>query len=142
MNAIIMSSYLSFYIVPKRKTQKESKKYIIIASYSRSTELYQYFDEHIHPVYCGSDIRYTPLSSEDVSSVLADFNDDISKAQARLTEYEKYVKDNPEYIDEIISTKEYIQDLQYWRDKATFIEDMLSDMPCYEEIEEICCNIG
>ena len=137
-----MSSYLSFYIVPKRKTQKESKKYIIIASYSRSTELYQYFDEHVHPAYCSSDIRYTPLSSEDVSSVLADFNDDISKAQARLTEYEKYAKDNPEYIDEIISTKEYIQDLQYWRDKASFIEDMLSDRSCYEEIEEICCNIG
>lgn len=137
-----MSSYLSFYIVPKRKSEKEKKKYIILASYSRSTELYHYFDEHIHPAYCGSDISYTPLSSEDVSSVLADFTNDISKAQARLTEYEKYAKDNPEYIDDIISMKEYISELEYWKAKASFIEDILSDMSCYEEIEEMCCNIG
>jgi len=137
-----MSSYLSFFIVPKRKSGKEKKKHIILASYSRNTEIYQYFDENVHPTYCGSDREYTTLTSESVASVLSDFEEDISKSKTRLNEYEKYVKDNPEYIDDIISMKEYISDLEYWKAKASFLADMLSDMDCYEEIEEICCNIG
>lgn len=137
-----MSSYLSFFIVPKRKNEKEEKKHIIIASYSRSTELYQYFDENVHPTYSGSEQEYTILNKESVASVLADFDSDINKSRTRLNEYEKHVKDNPEYIDDIISMKEYIQDLEYWRNKASFIQDMIDDMSCYEEIEEICCNIG
>lgn len=137
-----MSSYLSFFIVPKRKNGKEKKKHIILASYSRNTEIYQYFEENVHPAYCGSEQEYTTLTSESVASVLSDFEEDISKSKTRLNEYEKYVKDNPEYIDDIISMKEYISDLEYWKAKASFLADMLSDMDCYEEIEEICCNIG
>ena len=138
-----MSSYLSFFIVPRRKDlQKEPKKHIIIASYCRSTEIYQYFDENIHPVWAGNEEEYTTLDLEQIGSVIHEFEKDISKAKDRLNEYEKHVKDNPEFIDEIISTKEYIQDLEYWKNKTTFIEDMLDDMSCYEEIEEICCHIS
>ena len=137
-----MSSYLSFFIVPKRKSDKEPKKHIIIASYTRSTEIYQYFDENIHPVWAGNEEQYTLLLPSSIDRVLKDFDDDISKAKDRLNEYEKYVKDNPEYIDDIISMKEYISDLEYWRNKTSFIADMLDDMACYEEIEEICCHIS
>ena len=138
-----MSSYLTIYIVPKRKSDKEEKKYIPLTAYSRSSEMYQYFDENIHPAFIGNseEVPYTTLTSESIMEVLNDFNNDINKAQTRLTEYEKYAKDNPEYIDEIISMKEYIQDLQYWRDKVSFIEDIIGDMSIYKEIEEVCCNI-
>ena len=138
-----MSSYLTIYIVPKRKSDKEDKKHIPLAAYSRSSEMYQYFDENIHPVFIGNsdEIPYTTLTSESIASVLSDFNEAIHKAQNRLTEYEKYAKDNPEYINEIISMKEYIKDLQYWRDKASFIEDIIGDMNIYKEIEEVCCNM-
>lgn len=137
-----MSSYLSFFIVPKRKSSEEPKKHIIIASYSRSSEIYQYFDENLHPVWAGNEEKYTTLDLEQVGSVIHEFEKDINKAKDRLNEYEKHVKDNPEFIDEIISTKEYIQDLEYWKDKTTFIEDMLNDTSCYDEIEEICCYIS
>ena len=137
-----MSSYLSFFIVPKRKSEEEPKKHIIIASYTRSSEIYQYFDENVHPVWVGDGEKYTPLASSDIDEVLKDFDKDISKARDRLNEYEKYAKDNPDYIEDIISTKEYISDLSYWRDKTSFIADMLDDMSCYDEIEEICCHIS
>ena len=138
-----MSSYLTIYIVPKRKSDKEERKYIPLAAYSRSSEMYQYFDENIHPAFIGNsgEVPYTTLTSESIMEVLNDFNNDINKTQTRLTEYEKYAKDNPEYIDEIISMKEYIQDLQYWRDKVSFIEDIIGDMGIYKEIEEVCCNM-
>jgi len=138
-----MSSYLSFFIVPKRKDlQKEPKKHIITASYSRSTEIYQYFDENIHPVWAGNEEKYTTLTLENLALVFKDFDNDINKAKARLTEYEKYASNNPDYIQEIIETKEYISDLEAWKNKLTFIEDILDDMSCYDEIEEICCNIS
>ena len=138
-----MSSYLSIYIVPKRKTQEEQKKHIILTAYSRSTTIYQYFSDNINPVFIGSggEEQYTTLTLQNLTSVLQDFDEDIKKAKDRLVEYEKYASNNPEYINEIIEQKEYIQDLQYWRDKASFILDIVDDKDCYEEIEEVCCNI-
>lgn len=137
-----MSSYLSFFIVPKRKSPEEPKKHIIIASYCRSSEIYQYFDENIHPAWVGTEEKYTTITIENLTLVFNDLNKDIEKAKARLVEYEKYASQNPDYIQEIIETKEYIQDLECWKNKITFIEDMLDNMSCYEEIEEICCHIS
>lgn len=138
-----MSSYLSIYIVPKRKSDKEKKKYIILAAYSRSTDIYQYFSENINPTYIGNgkEPLYTTITKGDINSVLADFDKDITSSKSRLTEYEKYVSSNPDYIQEIISLKEYISDLQYWRDKTSFIEDIIDSMNIYSVIEEVCCNI-
>ena len=47
-------------------------------------------------------------------------------------------------IQSIIEYKEEIAELQYWRNKASFIEDMISDAGYYDcdsSIEEVCCNI-
>ena len=137
-----MSSYLQFFIVPKRKSDKELKKHIILATYCRSSEIYQYLDENIHPAWAGNEEKYTTLTLENLALVFKDFDNDINKAKVRLTEYEKYASKNPDYIQEIIETKEYIQDLEAWKNKLTFIEDILDDITCYEEIEEVCCNIS
>lgn len=139
-----MSSYLSIYIVPKRKSEKEEKKHILLTSYSRSTDIYQYFDENIHPVFVGNNEKtpYTTITMEDILTVTKDMSQDIVKAKNVLTEYEKYAPHNPEYIQDILETKEYITNLQYWKDKVSFIEDMIDSIPFYEEIEEVCCNIS
>lgn len=138
-----MSSYLSIYIVPKRKSSDEEKKHIILASYSRSSELYQYFDTNLNIAWVGNkDVTpYTTLSKEDIACVLDDFSKDIATAQNRLIEYEKYAANKPEYIQEIIGLKEYISDLQYWKNKTSFIDDMIEGIDFYDEIEEVCCNI-
>lgn len=137
-----MSSYLSFFIVPKRKSEKEEKQHIILTTFCRSSDVYQYFDENIHPVWAGNRTEYTTITSTEVNEVLKDLEGDITKAKGRLTEYEKYASKNPEYIDEIISTKEYLQDLEYTKAKISFIEDILDDMDCYDKIEELCCHIS
>lgn len=139
-----MSSYISIYIVPKRKSSDEEKKHIILAAYSRSSELYQYFDNNVNIVWIGNKevTPYTTLSKEDITRVLDDFSKDITTAQNRLVEYEKYATNNPEYIQEIIDLKEYISDLQYWKNKVSFIDDMIESIDFYNEIEEVCCNIG
>ena len=93
-----MSSYLSFYIVPKRKSDTEKKQHIILTSFSRNSDIYQYFWENINPAYCGMEEKYTTLTKENVKSVIDDFEKDINSYQKRLTEYEKYA-DEPKYAD-------------------------------------------
>lgn len=136
-----MSSYLSIYIVPKRKTQDEPKQHLLLTAYSRSTDIYQYFNENIHPVFIGSEYSYTTITWESITSVLQDFDNDIKKCKDRLMEYEKYASDNPEYIDDILGMKDYIENLQYWKYKVSFIQDILGDMEYSDTIEEVCCNI-
>lgn len=138
-----MSSYLSIYIVPKRKSDKEQKKHLILAAYSRSSEIYQYFNEVINPVFIGSseETPYTTITEADINRVLKDFDDNINSAKNTLAEYEKHVASNADFIHEIISLKEYITDLQYWRDKTSFIADMVENASFYDDIEEVCCNI-
>lgn len=137
-----MSSYLSIYIVPKRKTKDEPKKYITLVSYSRNTDIYKYFDDVIRPAYAGIEDKYTSLSKNSVSMVLSSFKEEIDSAKRRLAEYEKYAINNSDYINEIIELKEYIEGLQYWKDKTSFIQDLIDDISYHDNgIEEVCCNI-
>ena len=68
---------------------------------------------------------------------------EIDYANKRLVEYEKYAINNSDLINEIIELKEYIEDLQYWKDKTSFIQDLISDIDYYDNgIEEVCCKIN
>lgn len=136
-----MSSYLSIYIVPKRKSDKEEKKHILLAAFSRNSEIYQYFSENIHPVFAGKEDSYTTITKESIREVVTDLSKDISNSKDRLAEYEKYAKYNPDYIQEIIELKQYISDLQYTQGKVAFIDDIVEDIDFYKVIEEVCCNI-
>lgn len=136
-----MSSYLSFYIVPKRKSDSEEKQHIILTSFSRNSDIYQYFWENINPAYCGNEEKYTTLTKENVRRVIDDFEKDIDSYQKRLIEYEKYAGTQPDYIEEIINLKEEIENLIYWKNKTSFIQDIIEDISIYDKIEEICCNI-
>ena len=136
-----MSSYLSIYIVPKRKTKDEPKKYVILTAYSRNTDIYKYFNDVISPTY--NEDEYTSLTKNSVSMVLDSFKEEIDSANKRLVEYEKYAINNSDLINEIIELKEYIEDLQYWKDKTSFIQDLISDIDSYDNgIEEVCCKIN
>ena len=138
-----MSSYLNFYLIPKKEEGKE-EKYIALTSYSRNTEIYQRFSELLNPAFIGTEgeIKYSYISREDIEDVLQDFDKDIQKAKARLSEYEKYAAGNCECINDIIEMKEYLEELQYWRAKASFIADIIEDIDLYnEDLEKMACNV-
>lgn len=139
-----MSSYLSFYIVPKRKSQEEPKKHILLLAFSRNSDIYRYFDENINITWIGNneETPYTTLTMEDIHRVLEDISSDMDSSQRRLVEFEKYAAKNSDYVNEIISLKEYISELQYAKHQTEFIALLLEGMEFYEEIEEMCCNIG
>lgn len=131
-----MSSYLSFYLVPKAHPEEK----LLLQSFSRSNEVYQRFSDNLNIAYAGNEEKYTKLTTSDVESVIQDIDADITKAETRRTEYEKFCYGNPESIEEIISTKEYIRDLQSTRDYISFIRDILTDLD-YSGFSDVLCNI-
>lgn len=116
-----MSCYLTFYI----ETAKKEK--LSIVSYSRSSDIYAAFYENLNIEFSDSDVKYTKVSADDIGNVMASINSDISSASARLTEYEKYAKDNPKYINEIISLKEYIGNLKRTVDTISLLYNIADD---------------
>lgn len=83
--------------------------------------------------------RYSKVNYMDYT-VPENFDDDIAKAEARRVEYEKFCHGNSELIEEMISTKEYIRDLQSIRDYISFIRDILADLD-YSGFSDVLCNI-
>ena len=128
-----MSSYLSFYLVPKAHPEER----LLLQSFSRSNEVYQRFFDNLSVAYAGNEEKYTKLTVSDVESVIRDLDDDIAKAEARRVEYEKFCHGNSELIE---STKEYIRDLQSTRDYISFIRDILADLD-YSGFSDVLCNI-
>ena len=131
-----MSSYLSFYLVPRAHPEEK----LLLQSFSRSNEVYQRFSDNLNIAYAGNEEKYTKLTISDVESVIQDIDADVTKAETRRTEYEKFCYGNPESIEEIISTKEYIRDLQSTRDYISFIRDVLTDLD-YSGFSDVLCNI-
>lgn len=131
-----MSSYLSFYLVPKAHPEER----LLLQSLSRSNEVYQRFFDNLGIAYAGNEEKYTKLTVSDVESVIQDLDGDIAKAEARRVEYEKFCHGNSELIEEIISTKEYIRDLQSTRDYISFIRDILTDLD-YSGFSDVLCNV-
>lgn len=131
-----MSSYLSFYLVPKVHPEER----LLLQSFSRSNEVYQRFSDNLSIAYAGNEEKYTKLTVSDVESVIRDLDDDIAKAEARRAEYEKFCHGNSELIEEMISTKEYIRDLQSTRDYISFIRDILTDLD-YSGFSDVLCNV-
>lgn len=131
-----MSSYLSFYLVPKAHPEEK----LLLQSFSRSNEVYQRFFDNLSIAYAGNEEKYTKLTVSDVESVIQDLDGDIAKAEARRAEYEKFCHGNSELIEEIISTKEYIRDLQSTRDYISFIRDILTDLD-YGGFSDVLCNV-
>lgn len=131
-----MSSYLSFYLVPKAHPEER----LLLQSFSRSNEVYQRFFDNLSIAYAGNEEKYTKLTVSDVESVIRDLDDDIAKAEARRVEYERFFHGNSELIEEMISTKEYIRDLQSTRDYISFIRDILADLD-YSGFSDVLCNV-
>ena len=135
-----MSSYLTFYIVLK----EENSKPISLINYSRNTDVYQYFDEVIHPTFVGmgDEPKYTELTVSKVNEVISELKQDITKATKRVSEYEKQAAGNAELIEEIISQKEWIEDLEYSLRKIEFIRDIVQEASySWGSYNKVLCNV-
>lgn len=98
-----MSSYLNIYLLPKA----ENSKHLFLAEFSSSSPIYQLFNENVKVPCKENKLKLTtPL----LRNIYDNLKDSLDTSEKRCSEYEKHCI-NSEIIDEIISIKEYIQEL-------------------------------
>lgn len=138
-----MSSYLNIYLVPKRKDkEKEKKQYLLLTSYSRSSDVYETFYENINPIFSGGEDKYTTLTKENIQNILDDVLKSISLTKDKLKLYEKYASNNSDYIQFIIDERDVLKDYEQTLGDVSFIKDIVNDtIDSYNSFEEVCCNI-
>jgi hypothetical protein len=127
-----MSSYLNFYI-PKGNIEEE--KPLLLTSFSRSNELYSIFYDNLNIAFIGNEEnKYTKLEYSDLEHILDVMDTSINSVSKRITELEKYANGNYDIISEILSLKDYLEELKENRDYVRFIAFIVADTTLY-------CNI-
>lgn len=140
-----MSSYLNIYLVPKRKDKtKDKKQYLLLASCSRNSDVYELFYTNINPTFIGNrkEANYTILTMVDMQDMIDDICSDIKASQERLEVYEQYASKNEEYIQEILNIREILRDYKSSYEYINFIKNIVEDtIGGFNDFEEVCCNI-
>lgn len=141
-----MSSYLTFYLVPKG----DDKKPLALISYSRNNDIYQAYYENAHPAFIGNgdEPNYTELTKELSNYVVNELREDLSKYEKVHEAKIKALQALPklegealeEYLQETTSTIDYINDLKDTLRFIEFIDDIVNDLE-YSDFEKILINI-
>lgn len=155
-----MSSYLTFYLVPK-KTKKnyfynengEEESEIKLSeglpltfmSYSRNTAIYQIFDENISIAFCGNEMKYTEITSEDVHRIYETLNNEIQDLENRLKIDYKILKEcgySSEMWEQIHSTEEYLKEQKETLIEIQNISNIINEViNGYNDFEKVVANI-
>lgn len=141
-----MSSYLTFYLVPKEGDQKPLKLW----TYSRNSDVYQAFHTHANIAYIGIEepINYTEITKPLIEKVIDGLEEQIEDAEDEL----KYIIDytaklaniNSEVYDDYLCScseqEQQIRDLKYALSEVEFINNTLSDLE-YSSFSKMLANI-
>ena len=145
-----MSSYLNFYVVPKKKYKingKESEP-LHIYSISRNNEIYQAFQESISPVFVGmEEIHYTELTAEKMKQVVDDYSTEVRRMEKQYQNkcdiIEKLTKVEEETINELVQTKEYLDEMSDTLKELNFINGVVYDISIgCSDFEKVLINVG
>lgn len=142
-----MSSYLNIYLVPK-KEKYEKQEPLLFASYSRNTDVYQYF-ETINPTFVGMDeIHYSELTNDKLQEVKNEIKEDLETFERKhkhKLQVLKYAINKPseDYIQELAEEKEFIHELKTTYNIIDSLVDILSEVNNgYTDFEKVLVNVG
>lgn len=153
-----MSSYLTFYLVPK-KTRiicKEGKEEEVKVSegiplplimYTRSSNIYQLFYEEIHPVYAGLEEKYTTLTIEKMKDLLNTYRREITEDEEHYRNKVQVIRElggNLEAvnINELIEDSNLIKEKKETLSELEFISSLVHDVELgYTGFEKVLINI-
>lgn len=155
-----MSSYLTFYLVPKKSKTKYvrneetdeteeqkiqlSQEPLSLMYYCRSSEIYQAFYENLHPAYAGKEDKYSELTYRDAKYVCEQYEDTILRTKKRLDSLYKIIKEkyDPELVDEIMSAEEYLSDCKETLNILENISRIVYEVTTgYGDFEKVLINI-
>ena len=141
-----MSSYLTFYLVPKG----ENKKPLALISYSRNSDIYQAYYKNANPAFYGNgdEPNYTELTKDLSHYVVNELREDLNNYEKSHEAKVKALQALPklegealeEYLQETTSTLDYINDLKDTLKLVEFIDDIVNDLE-YSDFEKVLINI-
>lgn len=156
-----MSSYLTFYLVPK----KTRKKYdfskddghtetevelstgtpLALISYSRNNEIYRAFNETLNPAYAGMEEKYTELTTDGCKRVIEDLESEIKSTEKRLAINYKMLKEggySSELWEDIHSMEEYVSEQKETLESIMNICNLVHECTeGYNDFEKVLINI-
>lgn len=157
-----MSSYLTFYLVPKKTTKKYSfdgsqnteeeiklseGKPLSFLTYSRSSDIYQAFNENLNVVYIGNDDepKYEELTLDKIDYVISEQEDDIKKTEQRLETDYKMLKNGAAIDDmweDIHSMEDYLREQREVLQEIKYIKFWVTEcIEGYNQFEKVLMNI-
>lgn len=156
-----MSSYLTFYLVPKKtkkrydynnengNTEIEIKlsegQPLSLCSYSRSSNVYQAYNETLNPAYCGDEDRYTEVSYDDAQRVISEYKKDLEHAKKRLEIDYKMLKEggySSELYEDIHSIEAYLREQRECISELENIANIVYEVSeGFHDFEKVLCNI-
>ena len=156
-----MSSYLSFYLVPK-KTKKRYKydgengnteeeieiskgEPLLMMSYSRNSDIYQAYNDTLNPAYAGMEDKYTDLTYEDAKRVVSEFEAEVKSTEQRLGITYKILKEGG-YCDdlwsEIQSNEKYLAEQKETLEELKFIMNFVYEVTqSWTDFEKVLINV-
>lgn len=156
-----MSSYLSFYLVPKKTKKKysfspeggEKEEEIEISKgvplllmcYSRNNEIYQAYNDTLNPAYCGMEEKYTELTYEDAKRVVSEYESDVKSTEKRLEVTYKMLKEGGYHEDlfsEIQSSERYLEEQKETLEELKFIANLVYEATrSWTNFEKVLINV-
>lgn len=125
-----MSSYLNIYVKPKTKDSKP----LLLTSFSRSSDVYQQFNEEFDLYSSTGELK--EITDSMMNTLENNLAKEINQCKNRYCTYLE-AKDKAD-IEDITSIKEYIYDLEYCKTQIAFIQDIVwsceSDNSDFEKV--------
>ena len=156
-----MSSYLTFYLVPKKTRKKyvynendgntetveelSTGKPLALFTFSRNNEVYQAYSDSLNPAYGGMEEKYTEVTYEDSQKVVNDFEEELKKTEQRLAVNYKMLKEggySSELWEEIHSAEEYLLEQKDALNELKFISDLIYECTNdWTDFEKVLINV-
>ena len=154
-----MSSYLIFYVIPK-KTKTCYKKDgtseavevskgvpLALMSFSRNSNVYQSFYEYLSPTYIGdNEPKYDELEESDMTYVINKLREDLEDAKTRhqnklkvlgaLTSFHDY-----DTLNQLIDEEDFIKEKEENLNELIWLKSFLFEIKYGDFEEKILMNI-
>lgn len=142
-----MSSYLNIYL-----KRRDTKEYLYLDQWSRSSEIYQRFDDVIHPAYAGMEEKYTDLTTNDFDEVIKDIAHDKAEIDRKIRLYEKYLHQVIDFIDPTLpeapkpkkgvdgenGINDCLDTIQFLKEEYITLDDTMNQVDFYANIQAKC----
>lgn len=154
-----MSSYLSFYLVPKKTKMRytydengghkeeikiSDGKPLYLMCYSRNSDIYQSFNETLNVAYVSNEEKYTELTYEDAKRVVSEFENDIKITEKRLETDYKMLKEGGYHDDlfsEIQSMENHLSEQKESLEELKYIASSVYEWTNNTDFEKVLINI-